>query len=158
MMSGDRSRRPRHDKGHADLAQALVGDADHRRLGDVGVAQQRVLDLGRIGVEAADDEHVLGPADDAQAAGRRSTSPMSPVRSHPSDESAWPWPRDRRGSRHDAAAAQHHLTRLSRRATSIPSSTMRSSKPGRGRPTVVAMVSTSSSGEVATAVPASVSP
>ena len=37
-------------------------------------------------------------------------------------------------------------------------STMRSSKPGRGRPTVVAMVSTSSSGEVAAAVPPSVSP
>ena len=35
---------------------------------------------------------------------------------------------------------------------------MRSSKPGRGRPTVVAMVSTSSPGEVAAAVPASVSP
>ncbi len=44
-------------------------------------------------------------------------------------------------------------------ATSPPApSTMRSSKPGRGRPTVVAMVSTSSSGEVAAAVPPSVSP
>jgi hypothetical protein len=35
---------------------------------------------------------------------------------------------------------------------------MRSSKPGRGRPTVVAIVSTSSLGDVAVAVPASVSP
>ena len=43
-------------------------------------------------------------------------------------------------------------------ATSPSSPTMRSSKPGRGRPTVVAMVSTSSPGEVAAAVPASVSP
>jgi hypothetical protein len=37
-------------------------------------------------------------------------------------------------------------------------STIRSSKPGRGRPTVVAMVSGSSSGPVAVAVPPSVSP
>ena len=37
-------------------------------------------------------------------------------------------------------------------------STMRSSKPGRGRPTVVAIVSASSPGAVAAAVPPSVSP
>ena len=32
------------------------------------VAQQEVLDLGRVGVEAADDEHVLDAPDDAQVA------------------------------------------------------------------------------------------
>ena len=37
-------------------------------------------------------------------------------------------------------------------------STIRSSNPGRGQPTVVAIVSTSSSGNVAAAVPVSVSP
>ena len=60
--------RAQHDERHTDLAQPLVGDADHRGLLNVGVAKQRVLDLGRVGVEAAHDEHVLRPADDAQAA------------------------------------------------------------------------------------------
>ena len=64
--------RPGHDEGHADLAEPLVGDADHRRLLHVGVAQQVVLDLGRVGVEAADDEHVLGPA--RRSAGSRASS------------------------------------------------------------------------------------
>ena len=41
---------------------------------------------------------------------------------------------------------------------SLSPSTMRISKPGRARPPVVAMVSGSSSGDVALAVPASVSP
>ena len=39
-----------------------------------------------------------------------------------------------------------------------PSPTMRTSKPGRGRPTVVAIASASSSADVAQAVPPSVSP
>ena len=55
------------DERHADLAQAFVGDADHRGLLDVGVAEEGVLDLGRVGVEAADDEHVLDPPDDPEA-------------------------------------------------------------------------------------------
>ena len=42
--------------------------------------------------------------------------------------------------------------------SSLTSSTMRSSKPGRGRPTVVAIVSGSSPGAVAAAVPPSVRP
>ena len=55
-----------HDERHTDLAQPLVGNADHRHLTDVGVPEQDVLDFRRIGVEAADDVHVLRPADDAQ--------------------------------------------------------------------------------------------
>src|SRR4029453_9805084 len=57
-----------HDERHAHLAQPFVRDADHRGLGHVGGAQEAVLDLGRVGVEAADNEHGLGPAHDAQAA------------------------------------------------------------------------------------------
>ena len=64
---------PEHHEGHAHLAQALVGDADHRRLADVRVPEQGVLDLGRVGVEAADDEHVLGPA--RRCAGSRRRRP-----------------------------------------------------------------------------------
>ena len=81
------------------------------------------------------------------------------MRSHPSAERACG---GRLGIvevvRHDAAAAQEDLARLARRHVVPLPSTMRSSNPGRGRPTVVAMVSTSSPGEVAAAVPPSVSP
>ena len=69
MISSPVTASDHDDEGHADLAEALVGDADHRGLLDGGMAQQRVLDLGRVGVEAADDEHVLDPSDDAQATG-----------------------------------------------------------------------------------------
>ncbi len=103
------------DERHADLAEPLVGDADHRGLLDVGMAQQRVLDLGRVGVEAADDEHVLRPADDAQAPG---------VVDHAEVAGAQPAVgrqrlRGRLGIvevvRHDAAAAQQDLAGLARR-------------------------------------------
>src|SRR5947209_14731369 len=56
------------DESHADLAHAVVGDADDRRLLDVRMAQESVLDLGRVNVEAADDEHVLDATDDAEVA------------------------------------------------------------------------------------------
>jgi hypothetical protein len=46
----------------------LVGDAGHGGLGDGGVLHQESFDLGRVGVETADDEHVLLAADDPQVA------------------------------------------------------------------------------------------
>ena len=67
LVAGGRRPRARDDERHAHLAEPRVGDADDRDLLDVGVAQQGVLDLGRVGVEPADDEHVLRAADDAQA-------------------------------------------------------------------------------------------
>jgi hypothetical protein len=43
----------------ADFAEPGVGDADDGDLGDGFVARQDVFDLGRVGVEAADDVHVF---------------------------------------------------------------------------------------------------
>jgi hypothetical protein len=68
FLGGGRGARPQYDERHADLAEPFVGNADDGRCGDVGMTEQQVLDLGRIGVEAAHDEHVLRPADDAQQA------------------------------------------------------------------------------------------
>ena len=48
-----------HDEGHADLAKPVIGHADDGNLLDRGVLRQRTLDLRRVGVEAADDHHVL---------------------------------------------------------------------------------------------------
>ena len=67
VVAGDSS--GHDDEGHAHLAQPLVGDADHGGLLHGGMPQQGVLDLGGVGVEPPDDEHVLDPSDDAQAAG-----------------------------------------------------------------------------------------
>ncbi|MEZ5168346.1 MAG: TIGR03564 family F420-dependent LLM class oxidoreductase [Acidimicrobiales bacterium] len=60
--------RGEHHEGAADLTHPFVGHADHGRSGYRVVGQQRVLDLGRVRVEAAHDEHVLQPADDAEVA------------------------------------------------------------------------------------------
>ena len=51
-----------------DLAHARVGHADHRDLRDVGMLEDRVLDLGRVHVEPADDEHVLLAVGDLEVA------------------------------------------------------------------------------------------
>ena len=50
--------------------QRLVGHADHRHLGDVGVLQEHVLDLGGEQVLAAADDHLLHPAGDLDVAAR----------------------------------------------------------------------------------------
>ena len=70
MIAAGSTRGPGRSTTNAlrDLAEARVGHADHRHLRDARVAQQEVLDLGRVRVEPADDEHVLDAADDAQVA------------------------------------------------------------------------------------------
>ena len=52
-----------HDGAHL-LAQCRIGDADHGAVGHGGVLEQRRLDLHRVDVLAAPDDHVLGPIDD----------------------------------------------------------------------------------------------
>jgi MFS family permease len=58
---------PDHDGDHA-LAPLGIGHADHGRLGDAGVAEEHVLDLGRGDVLAAPDDGVVGAALDEQVA------------------------------------------------------------------------------------------
>src|SRR3954453_16255926 len=53
-----------HHERLADLPEAVVGHTDHGGLSDSGMLQQETLDLSGVGVEAADDEHVLLAADD----------------------------------------------------------------------------------------------
>ena len=48
----------------------LVGNADHRHVGDRRMAEQRVLDFGRIDVLAAGDDHVLHAVVDVEVAVR----------------------------------------------------------------------------------------
>ena len=67
--------------GAADLAPARVGDADHRRLGDLGHFGQRRLDLGRKDVLAARYVHVLAAVDDVEKPSS-STKAASPVLNH----------------------------------------------------------------------------
>ena len=50
------------------LAELLVGDADHGRLDDVGMAGEQVLDLGGEHVLAARHDHVVVAAVDEQPA------------------------------------------------------------------------------------------
>ena len=63
-----RAARAQHHAGAADFAHALIGDADHGDLGDVWVLSHQALNLCRIAVEAADDEHVFEPVGNAQIA------------------------------------------------------------------------------------------
>src|SRR4051812_47432316 len=57
-----------HDGRRDLLAHRLVGHADHRRLGDRRVLVQDLLDLARIDVVAAADDHVLLAVDDEEVA------------------------------------------------------------------------------------------
>ena len=53
---------------HDLLAVLLVGDADHLHVGDFRVRVDELLDLLRVDVLAAADDHVLQPAGDAVVA------------------------------------------------------------------------------------------
>src|SRR5580658_9449252 len=65
---GGGQRRPRagDDERHADLAQAFVADPDDRYLGHRRVLTEHCLDLGWVGVEPSDQEHVLLAVGDSQ--------------------------------------------------------------------------------------------
>ena len=52
------------------LAETVVGRADHRHLAHAGVAREHVLDLERMDVLAAGDDHVVQPAVDPEVAVR----------------------------------------------------------------------------------------
>src|SRR5689334_2633040 len=57
-----------YQPGRAGLAPPLVGHADDRGLGHVGMLVEHVLDLGGVHVLAAADVHVLDPVDDPDPA------------------------------------------------------------------------------------------
>jgi hypothetical protein len=60
MVEGLRRQRARrHDEGHHPLAPLLVGLADHRHVLHGGVTGEHVLDLDRMDVLAATDDHVV---------------------------------------------------------------------------------------------------
>src|SRR6516165_8697716 len=65
------------------LAPFAVRHACHRHARDAGMRVQDILDLARIDVLAAANDHVLEPALDAAIAGG-SMLPRSPVWSQPS--------------------------------------------------------------------------
>ena len=59
----------RHDRVHR-LAPAVVGDPEHGRFHDLLVLGQGVLDLDRVHVLGAGDDHVLEPVDHVEVAVR----------------------------------------------------------------------------------------
>ena len=58
----------RDDEGPDGLAVRLVGDPDDGGLGDARVPGEDLLDLGRVDVEARDDDEVLVTVDDRERA------------------------------------------------------------------------------------------
>ena len=64
LVLGRRRSGREDDEREADLAPALVRHADDGRVGDRRMLVQHGLDLGRVDVLAAGDEHVLEPAAD----------------------------------------------------------------------------------------------
>ena len=58
--------RPQHDEGGRDLAGLVVGEADHRGVGDLRVGEQQRLELGRRHLEALVLDELLEPVDDEQ--------------------------------------------------------------------------------------------
>src|SRR5919107_544356 len=68
VVLGDLGARLSDDEGLDLLAEGLVRDADHGRQGDRLVGEEHLLDLAGVHVEAAADDHVLGPVDDVVVA------------------------------------------------------------------------------------------
>ena len=60
--------RARDDPGADDLAEFLVGQAEDLDLGDAGMGEEKLLDLARIDVLAAAQDHVLDAPGDAREA------------------------------------------------------------------------------------------
>src|SRR3546814_16744518 len=59
LVSGDVGVVDRSNEGHDHLAPVLIRLADHRALAHCGVRRQHGLDLDRVDVLAAPDDHVL---------------------------------------------------------------------------------------------------
>ena len=57
-----------HDEGHHALAPPVVGLADHRDVPHLGMPRQDLLDLDRMDVLAAADDHVVDAARDEEIA------------------------------------------------------------------------------------------
>ena len=144
-----------------DLTHALVGHTDHRDLRRASsLPMQQVLDLGRVRVEAADDEHVLLAVGDPDVAALVHHADVAGVQP--------PVGVDRRRrllgllevAAHHVVAARRRPRRARRAAARCPSSsTIRSSVSGIARPDQLAIVSGSSSWRHIAVVPVvSVSP
>src|ERR1700748_2520739 len=59
---------PRHHERLSDFPKSIIGDADHRGLGDARMREEDILDLGGVANKAADDEHLFLAAGDTQIA------------------------------------------------------------------------------------------
>ena len=68
LLGGGRRTRLEHDDRVDLLTPCRVGDADHGDLLDRRVGRDRVLDLDRVDVLAAGDDHVLDPVDEVDVA------------------------------------------------------------------------------------------
>src|SRR5271170_3918149 len=66
LFGGQRAAGVNLDDGGDSLAPFWVRQAKDGAVHHVRVLQQRLLDLDRIDIEAAGDNHVLGPVDDVE--------------------------------------------------------------------------------------------
>ena len=104
-----------HDERQAHLAEARVGHPHHRHPADRGVGEEQVLDLGRVRVEAADDEHVFLAPDDAEAAALVERAEVAGVQPTIGVDRACRLRRVVEVAPHHAVAPDQHLARLSQR-------------------------------------------
>ncbi len=135
---------PDHHEGAAHLTHALVGHADHRRLGHGGVAEQGALDLGRVGVEAADDEHVLLAVGDPHVAGVVHDPDVAGVEPAVGVDGLGRGLGVLEVARHHGVAPHHDLARLAARQLGALGVDDAHLEAGDGAPEVLAMVSGSS--------------
>ena len=54
--------RTRHDVRHRHLAPQAIRQSHHRRLGDLRLFREELLDLARINIESAGDDHIAAPS------------------------------------------------------------------------------------------------
>ena len=137
--SADRAGRARTTNAQPSLAERFVRHADDGGARHLGVRREQVLDLARVDVEAAADEHLAAPAAQVEVAGVVEESEVA--RADPACRASRrpPWRRGRSSSRAWLPASAPRRRRPRRRASAPPSwPAMRSSTPGVGLPTVVA--------------------
>ena len=103
-----------HHAGAANLAHARVGQADHRHLGNRRMVGEQALDLGRVAIEAAHDEHVLEAVGDAQVTALVEHTDIAGVQPALGVDGLARGGLVAQIALHHVVAAQQHLTRLAR--------------------------------------------
>jgi hypothetical protein len=147
---------PGDDERPADLAEYRVGHADHGRARDLRVAREEVLDLRRVDVVPAADEHLAPPAAETEVSRGVEDADVAGVDPSLRIDDGGRRVRVAPVAAHDGGRAHDDLARRVRGQRTVRVVDDAQVYARVGFPTVVARISAGSSGSDAVAIATSV--